>query len=223
MRTSLITLAVLCSCSLNAQAPIPVEKEPRHRVVFTDDALRIIDVNVPAGDTTLEHSHAHDIATVCIESSRTRTQVPGQPWGEPRGRAVGEPNLTEYAGKAGAHTLQNLGTGLYRLIAVENRRTSGWSSGAPLVAPNTKLAREARAFRLYDVTLGAHANETMHVHAQPTVAILITGRVTASGNGEAEGKGLDAPGQWVRIAAGQPHTLSAAGATDVRVTEIELR
>jgi quercetin dioxygenase-like cupin family protein len=223
MRTCLITLAVLCSCSLNAQAPIPVEQEPRHRVVFTDDALRVIDVNVPAGDTTLEHAHALDIATVCIESSQTRTREPGKPWGEPRPRAVGAPNLTEYAGKPGAHTLQNLGTGLYRLIAVENRRTSGWSSGAPLAAPATKLTREARAFRLYDVTLGTDANETTHVHAQPTVAILVKGRMTTSGTSESELTRLETPGQWVRIAAGQLHTISAGGASDVHVTEIELR
>jgi quercetin dioxygenase-like cupin family protein len=191
--------------------------------VFSDDALRVIDVNVPPGDTTLEHSHSHDIATVCIESSQTRTRVPGQPWGDARPRGVGEPNLTEYAGKPGAHTLQNLGSGLYRLIAVENRRIRGWSSGEPLVAPATKLAREARAFRLYEVTLGANASETTHVHAQPTVAILINGRVNASGKPASAATRLEAPGQWVRIAEGQPHTLSAGGATDVRVTEIELR
>jgi quercetin dioxygenase-like cupin family protein len=223
MRRYLIALAVLYSCSVNAQAPVPVEQEPRHRVVFADDALRVIDVNLPAGYTSLEHSHAYDIATVCIESSRTRTRLPGQPWGEPRGRNVGEPNLTEYAGKAGAHTLQNLGAGAYRLIAVENRRTSGWSSGPPLVAPATKLAREARAFRLYDVTLEGDASETTHVHEQPTVAILITGPVSVSGNGETAATRLDVAGQWVRIEAGHPHTLSAAGASGVRVTEIELR
>jgi quercetin dioxygenase-like cupin family protein len=178
---------------------------------------------VPPGDTTLEHSHSHDIATVCIESSHTRTRVPGQPWGDARPRGVGEPNLTEYAGKPGAHTLQNLGSGVYRLIAVENRRIGGWSSGEPLVAPATKLAREARAFRLYEVTLGANASETTHVHAQPTVAILIKGRVNAAGKPASSATRLEAPGQWVRIAAGQPHTLSAGGATDVRVTEIELR
>jgi hypothetical protein len=55
------------------------------------------------------------------------------------------------------------------------------------------------------------------------VAILIEGRVKASGKRASEATRLEAPGQWVRIAAGQPHTLSAGGGTDVRVTEIELR
>ena len=221
MRTSLIALAVLSSCTINAQAPIPVDREPRHRVVFTDSELRVIDVNLPPGYTSLEHSHSHDIATVCIEPSRTRTREPGEDWGKARPRAVGAPNVTDYAGKAGAHTLQNLGTGPYRLIAVENRRTSGWSEGPPLAAPATTLARESRAFRVYDVALTPGAAPATHVHAAPTIAILIEGSVSAS-SGESA-KRLRAPGEWLQVPAGQPHTIGVAGSAGVRVTEIELR
>jgi quercetin dioxygenase-like cupin family protein len=223
MRTSLIALTVLWPLAIHAQAPVPVDQEPRHRVVLTDSAMRVIDVNVPAGDTTLEHSHAHDIATVCIESSRTRTREPGQAWGDARPRAVGAPNLTEYAGKPGAHTLQNVGAGPYRLIAVENRRTSGWSAAPPVVAHATTVAREARAFRLYDVVLGAGATKTTHFHATPTVAILITGSVSASGNGGSAARHLRAPGEWVQVPPGEPHSISALGSPEARVTEIELR
>jgi quercetin dioxygenase-like cupin family protein len=223
MRACLIAFALLCSTAVRAQAPIPVEREPRHQVVFANDALRVLDVQIAGGEVTFEHSHSRDIATICIESSPTRTRVPGQDWVESRSRRVGDPNMTEYAGKPGSHTLENQGSGRYRLIAVESQRMSGWTAGAPLEAPATTLAREGRAFRLYDVRLTPGVTSATHVHKTPAVAVLVNGAVTASSNGESAAKRLAAPGEWVLIPAGQSHTISRAGQDDVRVTEIELR
>ena len=221
MRTSLIALAVLSSCTINAQAPIPVDQEPRHRVVFKDSALRVIDVNLPPGDTSLEHSHSHDIATVCIESSRTRTRVPGEDLGEarsPRHRRSERDRLRREGGRAHPSESRHGAVPPHR---GQNRRTSGWSEGPPLTAPATTLARESRAFRVYDVALAPGTAPATHVHAAPTIAILIEGSVSAS-SGESA-KRLRAPGEWLQVPAGHPHTIGVAGSAGVRVTEIELR
>ena len=58
-------------------AQIPVIDEPRHRVVYEDARVRVLDVRVPPGDVTLEHGHDRDLATVYLapSSSRIRNAV----------------------------------------------------------------------------------------------------------------------------------------------------
>lgn len=43
------------------------------------------------------------------------------------------------------------------MVSVENLRQSGWSQGASVSHPATKLVDETRAFQIYGVRLGAGA------------------------------------------------------------------
>ena len=45
-----------------------------------------------------------------------------------RSRPLGDATVAEYAGKAQSHTIENLGKSAYQLFAVENLKTSGWST-----------------------------------------------------------------------------------------------
>jgi quercetin dioxygenase-like cupin family protein len=131
-----------------AQGSVPVEQEPRHTVRFADSAMRVLDVDIPPGDTTLEHRHVHDIATVCLECARTLTKAPGGEWSDVRTREVGSVNVTEYTAKPGAHTVRNIETTLhYHLVAVENLRPGGFDVREITLAPGERLPahRHARA------------------------------------------------------------------------------
>jgi len=217
-----------------AAAQVPLSQEPRHRVVFENAQFRVLDVNVPVGDTTLDHLHDFDIVTVSMNGgTATRVQSPGQPWSQARpGRALGNAVVAEYFGKTTSHRIENLGTIPYQLFAVENRRQGDWSTGAALSAAATTLATESRAFRVYDVRLGRDRSQTSHQHAVPTVALLISGKVMSEGTEGKPGanpsapvglKQLDQPGQWVFVPGGESHHLVALGTGDVRVVEIEVR
>ena len=68
---ALLTLGLTAATA----AQVPVTKEPRHRVAFENAELRILDVNVPPGDTTLDHLHDRDIVTVSMnDGTDTRLQ-----------------------------------------------------------------------------------------------------------------------------------------------------
>jgi quercetin dioxygenase-like cupin family protein len=217
-----------------ASAQVPLDKEPRHRITFQNKQLRIIDVNIPAGDTSLDHRHEFDIATISMTAgTQTRTQSGGQPWGEVRpSRPLGDATATEYAGKPQSHKIENVGKGAYQLFAVENLRASGWSATPSVSGLATKLATESRAFRVYDVRLSRATAQTSHTHAVPTIAVLITGKVMSDGpdkqakeNAPAPVglKQLDQPGQWVLIPQGDAHHLVQLGTADARVVEVEVR
>lgn len=192
---------------LFSQAAVPIEREPRHVTVFASGALRVFEILVPAGDTTLDHTHSYDLANVCIECSPTRTRPVGQDWGPVRPRELGSVAITEYTGQPSTHAVRNIGDGRYHLIAVENRGTAGWSTTAAVSAPATTVTEDARAFRIYRVHLMGDVTRTTHVHAMPTVVVNGTGA---------------SRGQWRVIPAGETHTVTAADAGG-DVVEIELR
>jgi quercetin dioxygenase-like cupin family protein len=133
---------LLATAVLLGQASVPVEQEPRHHVRYADASMRVLEVDIPAGDTTLEHRHVHDIATVCLQCAATRTKPPGGEWSGVRTRVVGSVNVTEYTAKPDAHTVQNLETGTtrYHLVAVENLGPGGFQIREMTLAPNEDLA-----------------------------------------------------------------------------------
>ena len=94
-----------------AAAQVPVSREPRHRVVFENAQFRILDVRIPPGETTLDHTHEHDVVTVAMTSgAETRTQSPGQPWSEVRpARPLGDASVSEHTGRSDRHVVQNVG------------------------------------------------------------------------------------------------------------------
>ena len=59
-----------------AAAQVALEQEPRHHLEFTNESLRVISPQIPAGDTTLEHLHTNGDATICIHGSETRGKPP---------------------------------------------------------------------------------------------------------------------------------------------------
>lgn len=231
-RSRLVGCFVLASAVVVA-AQVPVTKEPRHRVTFENMQLRILDVNIPPGDKSLDHRHDLDIATVSMTTSTTtRTQSAGQPAAERPSRPMGEAGVTEYAGKAGSHTIENIGKSPYQLFAVENLKTSGWSTAGAASGLATKMTRESRAFRLYDVGLSRETSQTSHTHAVPTVAILISGAVMSDGpDTQAKAnpgapiglKQLTQPGQWILVPSGDTHHLVRLGPGEARIVEIEVR
>jgi hypothetical protein len=214
-------------------AQVPLSKEPRHRMTFENPQLRILDVNIPPGDKSLDHRHELDIATVSMSAgTNTRIQSGNQPASDRPSRPLGDASITEYAGKAQSHTIENVGKGAYQLFAVENLKTSGWSTAPAASGLATKMTREARSFRLYDVNLSTGTSQTSHTHAVPTVAVLISGTVMSDGPdthakanpGAPIGlKQLTQPGQWILVPSGDTHHIVRLGVGDARVVEIEVR
>ena len=227
-----ILLLVIASTTLVA-AQVPLSQDPTHKMTFENTQFRIFNVNVPAKESSLEHRHELDVATISMtDGPDTRIQISGQAWGAPAKRPLGDSRVTEYVGKPLSHKIENMGATAYQLFAVENLHKSGWSSAAAATGIGTKMTSDSRAFRVYDVRLALATAQTSHTHTVPTIAVLVTGKVMSDGPDKqakenapaAVGlKQLDQPGQWVLIPAGDTHHLVRLGTTDARVVEIEVR
>src|SRR4030095_13366709 len=62
---------------LSIQSPVPVLNEPRHHLKFENEYVRVFDVVVPPGDTTLFHIHSNDYAYVGIGPATLKAEVLG--------------------------------------------------------------------------------------------------------------------------------------------------
>ena len=227
-----MALLVLASSTLVA-AQVPMSKDPTHKLAFENAQFRIFDVNVPPKQSSLEHRHELDVATISMtDGPDTRIQVSGQAWGAPAKRPLGDARVTEYVGKPLSHKIENMGGNAYQLFAVENLHKSGWSAAAPASGLGTKMTSDSRAFRVYDVRLALSTAQTSHTHMVPTIAVLVSGKVMSDGPDKqakanapaAVGlKQLDQPGQWVLVPAGDTHHLVRLGTNDARIVEIEVR
>ncbi|HEX5650152.1 MAG TPA: hypothetical protein VFX69_10905, partial [Steroidobacteraceae bacterium] len=51
---------VLCAAKASAQSAVPIEQEPAHRVVLQNEHVRVFEVWLPRGESTLWHVHRHD-------------------------------------------------------------------------------------------------------------------------------------------------------------------
>ena len=232
MRVPALSITVaLASVVLSAQ--VPVNNEPHHRTVYENADLRILDVRVSPGESTADHRHDHDIATVSMNAgTATRITAGGQAQNRPP-RPLADATVTEYTGKASSHKLDNIGAAPYQLFAVENLRDQkAWSTAPAVAALATALATDGRALRIYDVKLATPTSQTTHTHAVPTVAVLINGIVMSEGpDAQAKAlapapvglKRLDAPGQWLLVPRGETHTVVRLGNVDARLLEIEVR
>ncbi len=196
---------------------VPARQEPHHHVMFENDALRILSVLVPPGEETLNHSHDHDDASVCISGSNMRGKSGAGEWSKPgQPCTLGRAGLTQWAGKAGSHAVGNTGESLFQLVLVENLHTEFSLDSTPLNSEigSETVTRENRAFRVFEIPLAA-ASEKSHTHTMPVVTILI------SGDAQFDGKHVTETGTWVYVPAGQTHSLKANAAS--QLVELEIR
>lgn len=209
---------------------VPVHQEPRHHLVFETPGTRILDVQVPPGDTTLFHTHTDPILYVTMSASRTRSQTLGGDWtggdaSQPPPAAGGPPprpalgrlmSTTSYAKQPLTHRVNNVGSTLFRLIGITNE-SRGDSSASPGAGFDTAPELSNPWFRGYRHALGVAAAE--HRHDNPVAVVLVSGRAAATGRAQ---KTLDVPGAYAWIDAGTPHRLQAIGG-DAEVVEVEVR
>ena len=78
------TATVVASLPKGEQV-VPVYHEPHHRMLFAYGTTRILEGQVPPGDTSWYHTHAEPILYITLSASAQRTQVLGEDWGRGRG------------------------------------------------------------------------------------------------------------------------------------------
>ena len=214
--------AVLSGILLGQAAP-SVNEDPSHKRLLYTAHLRMFDITVAPGGSTLDHSHDHDLVTVAVGEASVRTQAPGGEWSEPRSVPSGAVDVVAYTGAAAVHRIENVGKTPYRAFAIENLRDAKWTTPQLVTAPGTTLLEQSRSFAVYGVRLNGAAPKTSHVHQMPTVVMLIAGAVEVQGGGGESEFRMETPGRWFPSQWDQPHTLTLVGSGPAHIVEVEAR
>ncbi|MEO6064688.1 MAG: hypothetical protein ABIP49_02755 [Lysobacterales bacterium] len=118
------TLCLFLAAQTAAEAPaqsdvVPVEQEPRHRLALEDQYIRLFDVRVPPGDTTLYHTHQRDSIYIPISGTANLvTQELGKA-AKPLSIKPGDVAFAEHSKASFTHRVSNLGTDEFHVIDIE--------------------------------------------------------------------------------------------------------
>lgn len=219
-------LAALLPASLpaadDAAGAVPVWEEPRHRLVYEKDEVRVFSTIVPAGDRTLFHQHGHPTLYVLLAGARVRNQDAGGDWTDPPAGMVipdGAFLFRDYGAEPQTHRVENTDDHSFQVIGVIN--PGAGSETPPSLSQQPEVTN--RWFDGYRFRLAPGARSGTHRHAQPVLVVQLgAGRSSVIENGRAVAEKTVA-GNWSMHAAGAAHELANDGAHEIELVELEIR
>jgi hypothetical protein len=182
MKFFLLIVFFISNQSLFAQ--IPVYEEPRHKVALRNEYVRLIDVNVPAHDTTLYHRHFIPSVIVFLSKSTTGSQVKG---GEIHsgGKVVpGNAVFADFATSPVLHRVWNEDSTVYHVMDIEIFPRDNIADCAVINDSSYKLSFEKKNVRVYNIHIEQGKTSVVQASACPHLLILISGSVQMSGYGK---------------------------------------
>ncbi|HUG27407.1 MAG TPA: hypothetical protein VMK53_03850 [Gemmatimonadales bacterium] len=224
MPRSLLLLVLANPFALVAQGPVPMHQEPRHRLVLTHNHLRVMDVKIHPGDTTLFHVHDVPALYVAVSTSPVDLQLLTGTWGGTHpaadpGRKPGDVSVdTSYLHQPITHRVTNVGSRLFNLIAVTTSTIAPHDAGPPEMPGGQEL--QNRWFTQSRVRLAAGTVPRWYSASSPTVVVQpVPGAATVileSG----ERHVLNTPGSWALVSAGARYQLTSPNSATLVVVQV---
>jgi hypothetical protein len=196
--TMLVAAGVLVHGQAPADAPaaVPVDQEPRHHLVFSNDFVRIIDAVFPGFYVSQNHTHASDHVTVVIVSGRDDAQ------GQTRVGFAG------FAKGGYTHVVTNPSPGSMRFIDVELRAADRGVGDDEAMAGHLVVLANSKV-RIRRVKLAAGESIAEHRHVAGYVSVTV--------------RGGDGAGVWKWHPSAEPGLRLEAGKQALEIVEIEPR
>lgn len=214
-----------------AQTVVPVHEEPRHRLVLDRVPVRVLDVQIMPGDTTLYHRHDAPILYVRINTPVTNSQPLGQPWRPVRARPASErPSRGDvtvnvrYPQQPLSHRVTNVDTTVFHLIAVGNYGAGDTLAAAQQLAPPAgEVEIDNAYYRASRLRLAPGESTGWLRYSTPVVGVQPdAGRAQLTfRNGTVQE--LAAAGAWFFADAEAEYQLSNRGDADVVIVLTEVR
>jgi hypothetical protein len=151
------TILILCFLAVvvrgaDVAEPMPVQLEPRHKTIFENEYVRLIDVQIQTGETTLFHRHVIPSVVVYLTKSTNRSETWGEKTVLTRDVSPGESRYAPYDEKPLVHRVTNTGAGLFRVFDLELLHnppvTVTKAANLPAAAKLQWEEKRAQAFRV---------------------------------------------------------------------------
>ena len=202
---------------------VPAFKEARHHLVFENEWVRVMDVRVPAGDTTDYHLHADRHVGVIIATTRT--------WEQRLGKAKSAPEDTDHVGDIFdnaneslpyTHRVGNVGDKPFHYIVGQILRRSGASDAVLPEGSGMHLEREIMGAHIYRVKLKAGQATPEHRHVRPGLTVQVNdGTLQWEGSAPEGASKESGAGAWWWRSADATHVLRNTGSAPVEIVELD--
>lgn len=150
---TLLFILMLTGCLNILNAQILVHEEPRHQPVFQNKDIRILNVRVAPGDTSLYHMHTTPSFFIRLTNTITGSQVQGEAKkagksqsGEIRFENLAPPNNR-------VHRVWNADKDTFHVMDVELLMKKADFDQKPMVLPHLKLEIDTTWVRAYRLNL----------------------------------------------------------------------
>jgi hypothetical protein len=226
----LISGLILCvtAGASNAQA-VSLEREPRHRVVLDAGTFRILDVQIPPGDTTLFHIHRFPQLLIPVSVSPTDVQLADSTWagtlpsadpGWHPGDVVIDSNFTQ---APLTHRVTNVGARLFRLILINSSHSAqNKAPGIPQGSPG-EAGLSSSWFLQSRLIIPTHSVTKPETASLPTILVQPLGGHTSVSVSDRPEQALDGPGAWVSLPAGARYRVWNVGSEPARIVVVQIR
>jgi hypothetical protein len=146
-------MLILTSSLHVLQAQILVHEEPRHRPVFQNKEIRILNVRVAPGDTSLYHMHTTPSFFIRLTNTITGSQVQGE--AKKAGKSQSGEIRFEYLAPPNnrVHRVWNADKDTFHVMDVELLMKNADFDKKPMTLPNLKLEIDTTWVRAYRLNL----------------------------------------------------------------------
>jgi hypothetical protein len=175
MHVFALLLSLTLPLSVPAQSPVPIEREPRHRLKFENQFVRVFDVLIPPGDMSLFHIHVHDGLSVPLTDAHLQDET--------LAGASEEITLKRGAVKFAyrptslIHRVSNIGRSPFRNIFVEILPSTDVAANvpSPAAAADYEVVLENERVRILRLRLAPGKTIESRAQARRAVRIAVSG------------------------------------------------
>ena len=107
------------SGSTTPKEPMPASLEPHHHVKYENQYVRVLEVTLQPGESSLFHTHSLDILYITMADAVARAQEQGENWGPETAFKAGRVSFENAWKIPHTHRLKNVGKTLFHTISIE--------------------------------------------------------------------------------------------------------
>lgn len=167
-------LSLLIFLGISGSAQVAVRYEPRHKVALENEYIRLLDVRIQPGDTSLFHIHETPSFFIPLSSTATGSQVIGQAPAESRFTS-GSTWFNGFTDGPLVHRVWNSDKNILHVIDLELLSTTNSPLPATIVSPSAKISFENEKLRVYQLELLPKQNILLPLLQTPMLFISVAG------------------------------------------------
>lgn len=203
---------------------VPVSKEPRHHPVFENGKVRILNVLLPPGDTSLYHLHSTPSVFISLSTTKTAAQLKGgqpSPFGLSTQGNIWFENLSPPHTRI--HRVWNEDTSAFHVVDVELFTNDSPFSNKPLTFIHSRLITDTAWVRVYKIELDKNETADLPVNGVSFVLIAINNSAAAISRNNKEIKEACHEGDFLWIDAADKISILNKQTTKASFALLEIK